>query len=67
VQPYATITKRADLISAIHASIFDVTDAGGMVLATAATAESCADVTHAKTMSLTIVTLMRYCPMMMAT
>jgi hypothetical protein len=61
------MTRRASLISAIHVIIFGVTDAGGMVLATAVTAESCADVTVAKTMSVTIVTLMRCCRMKMTT
>jgi hypothetical protein len=39
------MTRRAALISTIHASIFGVTYAGGMVLATAVTAESCTAVT----------------------
>jgi hypothetical protein len=67
VHPYATIPRRASLSSAIHASIFGVTDAGGVVLVTAVTPESCAAVTPARTMSVTIATLMRYNRMMMAT
>jgi hypothetical protein len=67
VHPYTTMTRIAALSSAIYASIFGVTDAGGMVLATAVTVESCAAVTPAKTMSVTIVTLMRCCRMKMAT
>jgi hypothetical protein len=67
VHPYATMTRRAALSSAIHVSIFGVTDVGGMVLATAVTAESCAAVTPAKTMSVTIVTLIQCCRMKMAT
>jgi hypothetical protein len=42
-----------------------VTYAGGMVLATSVTAESCAAMTPEKTTSVTIVTLMRYSRMIM--
>jgi hypothetical protein len=65
VHPYATMTRRAALISAIHMSIFGVKNAGGMVLATAVTAESCAAVTPAKTMRVNIVTLIQCCRMKM--
>jgi hypothetical protein len=67
VHPYATMTRRAALSSAIHVNIFGVTYAGGMVLATAVTAESCAAVTPANTMSVTIVTVIQCCRMKMAT
>jgi hypothetical protein len=66
VHPYAAMTMIYTLSSAMHASIFGLTD-GWMVLATAATVESCAAVTPAKTMNVTIFTLMRYSQMMMAT
>jgi hypothetical protein len=66
VHPYATITRRASLSSAIHVSIFGMIDAGGMVLATAVDAESCAAVTPAKTMSVTIVKLIQCFRMKMA-
>jgi hypothetical protein len=66
VHPYATMTRRAALSSAIHVSIFGVTYAGGMVLASAVNAESCAAVTPAKTTSVTIITLIRCCRMKMA-
>jgi hypothetical protein len=67
VHPYVTMTRRAAMSSAIHARIFGVTYDGGMVLATAVTVESCPAVTPAKTMSVTIVILMRCCWMKMAT
>lgn len=67
MHPYATTTRRAAQSSAIRVSIFGVTNAGGMVLATAVTAESCAAAIPAKTMSVTIVTLIQCCPMEMAT
>jgi hypothetical protein len=64
VHPYATMTRRAAQISAIHASIFGVTDSGGVGLVTDVAAESCAAVTPAKTMSATISTFMRHDGMM---
>jgi hypothetical protein len=67
VHSYATMTRRTALSSAIHASIFGVTYAGGMVFATAVTADSCVAVTPAKTMRVTIVIFMRYYRMVMAT
>jgi hypothetical protein len=62
VHPYVTMTITAALSSDIRASIFGVTYAGGILLDTAVTAESCAAVTPAKTMSVTIVKLMRCFP-----
>jgi hypothetical protein len=67
VHPYATMTRRAALSSAIHVIIFGVKNAGGVVLATAVTVESCAAVTHAKTMSVTIFTLIQCCRMKIVT
>jgi hypothetical protein len=67
VHPYATLTRRAAWSSAIHVIIFGMTDADGIGLVTAATAESCAAVTPAKTTSVTVDTLMRYYGMTMAT
>jgi hypothetical protein len=60
------MTRISALSSVIHVSIFGVPYVGGTVLVTDATEESCAAVTPAKTMNVTIVALMRYSRMMMA-
>jgi hypothetical protein len=67
VHLYATMTRRSALSSAIRVSIFGVKTAGRMVLSTAVTADSCAAVTPAKTMSVIIVALIQCCRMKMAT